>query len=216
MMQNAGSIHGAADWRRHEAGGAGPFTSRVRWRLSGKGEAVWESRRARKRGEIGLPMDAERQGRAARGSAALDRRLRRINWVASGAFITGGSLFALGAIVAQLGSGNASTAASIYLVGGVFFTTGAYTSLLGAINAPRSIDASGGLVAEQWRWWSYEPGRIDWLSTFVLFLGTLAFGVSLVNSFIEGARHARRQPPDLEARGCRLCAVPALRASGDG
>jgi hypothetical protein len=54
--------------------------------------------------------------------------LRRINWVAAGAFTFGGSLFALGAVVAQIGSGDAASAASIYLVGGIFFSTGAYAS----------------------------------------------------------------------------------------
>ncbi len=78
-----------------------------------------------------------------RASAVVARRLRRINLVAAGAFTVGGSLFALGATVAELGSGDATTAASIYLVGGLFFSTGAYASLLGAINAPRSVGRRG-------------------------------------------------------------------------
>jgi hypothetical protein len=109
-----------------------------------------------------------------------------VNWVVAGAFTVGGSLFALGAVVAQLGSGDAATAASIYLVGGIFFSTGAYAALLGSINAPRSIDRNGELCGGAWRRWTYEPGRIDWLSTFVLFAGTLAFGISLIDSFIDG------------------------------
>ncbi len=40
--------------------------------------------------------------------------------------------------------------------------------------------------AKPWSWWSYEPGRLAWLSAFVLFAGTLAFGFSLVDSFIRG------------------------------
>jgi hypothetical protein len=63
------------------------------------------------------------------------------------------------------------------LAGGLFFNTGASASLLGAINAPRSVDAEGSPAVERWRWWSCEPERIDWLSTFVLFAGTLAFAV---------------------------------------
>jgi hypothetical protein len=118
--------------------------------------------------------------------AAIARRLRRVNWVAAGAFTVGGSLFAIGAAEAQLGSGDPTTAASIYFAGGLFFNTGAYASLLGAINAPRGIGAGGTLTTERWRWWSYEPNRIDWVSTFVLFAGTLAFGVSLIDSFLEG------------------------------
>jgi hypothetical protein len=107
-------------------------------------------------------------------SAAV--RLRRVNWVEAAAFTIGGSLFAAGAAVAQLGSADATTAASIYFAGGLFFNTGAYAALLGAIN----VDA------ESWRWWSYEPHRIDWLSAFVLFVGTLAFAINLTDSFLQG------------------------------
>ena len=184
--KDAGLVRAASDWRLEDGSGVGPFTSRVRWRLPGDGEAIWESRRARKRGAIALRAGAGGERKVSRAPAALARRLRRVNWVSAGAFTVGGSLFALGASVAQLGSGDAATAASIYLVGGVFFSSGAYASLLGAVNAPRSLDADGALAAEPWRWWSYEPVRIDWLSTFVLFAGTLAFGISLVSSFIDG------------------------------
>jgi hypothetical protein len=95
-------------------------------------------------------------------------------------------LFAAGAAVAQLGSGDAATAASIYFAGGLFFNTGAYASLLGAINAPRIVTPGMALAAEPWRSWSYEPYRIDWLSTFVLLVGTLAFAINLIDSFLEG------------------------------
>ena len=108
--------------------------------------------------------------------------LRRANWVSAVAFTIGGSLFAVGAAESQVGTGNASTAASIYFAGGIFFSTGGYTSLLVAINGtPASAHA-----AEPWRWWSWEPRRIEWLSAFALFIGTLAFGISLVSAFITG------------------------------
>src|SRR6188472_3472692 len=110
---------------------------------------------------------------------AIAQRLRRVNWLAAGGFTVGGSLFALGAAVAQIGSGDATTAASIYFAGGLFFSTGGYASLLVAINALPGVDSAGPLSARRWRWWSYEPQRIAWLTAFVLFAGTLAFGVSL-------------------------------------
>ena len=112
--------------------------------------------------------------------ALLRRRLRRANWVAAGAFTVGGSLFAIGAVVAQLGSGQAVTAASIYFAGGIFFSTGGDASLLGPINARSKGEA------RRWAWWSYQPRRLDWLAAFVLFVGTLAFGVSLADSFLKG------------------------------
>ncbi len=168
------------------AEGAGPFASRLRWELPEGAEATWEARPARKRGVISIRREPGGHPDRLDPGPALARRLRRLNWVASGAFTFGGSLFATAAAVAQLGSGDATTCASIYFAGGLFFTAGGYASLLGATNAPQSIDPDGALVAEPWRWWSYEPMRIGWLSAFVLFAGTLAFGVSLLNSFLHG------------------------------
>jgi hypothetical protein len=106
-------------------------------------------------------------------------RLRRLNWVVALAFTFGGTLFAVGAWVAQVGSGQAVPSASIYLAGGILFSTGGYGSVLQAIN--------GSALAEgRWRWWSYRPMELGWLAAFVLFCGTLAFGVSLISAFIEG------------------------------
>ncbi len=121
--------------------------------------------------------------------------------MAAGAFTIGGSLFALGAAEAQLGSGDATTAASIYFAGGLFFSTGGYASLLGAINAS---GGGGEALVGPWRWWSYEPKRLDWLSAFVLFVGTLAFGVSLIHSFLTGltVHEVNRQIWTPEMIGC--------------
>jgi len=103
--------------------------------------------------------------------------------VAAVAFTIGGSLFAIGAWVAQVGSGDATTAACIYFAGGLFFNTGGYASVVLVSNMP---GGSGDGVAAGWRWWSYEPYSLAWLSAFVLFAGTLAFGVSLLDSFLDG------------------------------
>ena len=179
-------VEAAPEWTRDRAEGGGPFTSRLTWSLPEGGHATWESRVARKRGAIAVRDDQDGSVGISSVPGAIAKRLRRVNWVAAGAFTVGGSLFTLGAAESQLGSGDAATAASIYFGGGLFFSTGGYASLLGAINAPRSLDATGAPVAGRWRWWSYEPHRIDWLSTFVLFVGTLAFGVSLIHSFLTG------------------------------
>jgi len=179
-------VRAAREWTPQRAEGAGPFTSRLRWRLPGAGEASWESRSARKRASIEVQRRPGAASETVSATPAITRHLRRLNWLVAVAFTVGGSLFALGAVVAQLGSGDATTAASIYFVGGLFFSTGGYGSLLGAINAPSELDPDGSLTGPSWRWWSYEPERIDWLSTFVLFAGTLAFGVSLLDSFLDG------------------------------
>ena len=169
------------------AEGAGPFTTRLVWRLPGGGSAVWESRLARRRGVLLVRGPGESAVRRISADHAATAGLRRLNALAATAFIVGGALFASGAAVAQFGSGDATTGATIYFVGGLFFTTGGYVSLLQVVNAPRHIPGGAGrLVTRRWRWWSYEPTRVDWLSTFVLFTGTLVFGVNLVDSFLEG------------------------------
>ncbi|WP_030319951.1 hypothetical protein [Streptomyces flavochromogenes] len=170
----------------HRAEGAGPFTTRLTWHRPEGGTVVWESRPARKRGALSVrdPGGTVAMSPTA-DTDALDR-LRRLNSVASGAFFLGGTLFALGAGVAQFGSGDPVESASIYLAGGVFFSIGGYTSLLQVLNAPRHSPGGGPLAAVRRRWWGYEPMRLDWLSTFVLFAGTLVFGVNLLDSFLQG------------------------------
>ena len=180
-----GPVRGADEWSVSEERGGGPFTTRLTWEVPEGGTAVWTSRAARKRGLLELRDVRGAMQAAVRAELATAVRLRRLNWIASVAFTVGGALFALGAWLSQVASTGGATVSTVYLIGGVFFSTGAYASLLGAINSPRRI-SDGAFTGEPWRWWSYEPMRLDWLATFVLFAGTLAFGVSLIDAFIQG------------------------------
>lgn len=90
------------------------------------------------------------------------RRNALVNAVAATAFLIGGSLFALGAALAQAGV-NPTACATIYLVGGVFFSTGGYGSV---------VQVRG------------EP-RLQRSSAVVLFAGTLVFAINLIDSFIQ-------------------------------
>jgi hypothetical protein len=114
---------------------------------------------------------------------AESARLATINRVAAVAFILGGSLFALGAVFAQLGEVALLTVNVTYLVGGFFFSLGGYASVLLAIN---SGTGDVGTARARVLWWRYQPERRDWLSAAVLFVGTLLFAVSLVAAFAEG------------------------------
>ncbi len=116
--------------------------------------------------------------------AARETRLRRINAVSATAFAIGGSLFALGAALSQGDVGGPRLAAAVYLVGGFFFTTGAYSGLLLIANSPRGDDPDGILHTAPWRWWSLEPGQLDWSSAVTLFVGTLFFAVSLFDALL--------------------------------
>ena len=102
-----------------------------------------------------VSASAQTQGRSSRRSAL-------VNTVAATAFLVGGSLFALGAALAQAGV-NPTACATIYLVGGVFFSTGGYASV---------VQVRG------------EP-RLQRTSALVLFAGTLVFAINLVDSFIQ-------------------------------
>jgi hypothetical protein len=109
--------------------------------------------------------------------------LRRANAVAAAAFLVGGSLFAIGAALSQAHVGGPRLAAVVYMVGGVFFSTGGYAGVLLAINAPhRRRDGSWG--RGRWRWWAREPRNYDYLAAVVLFVGTIVFGVNLLDSLL--------------------------------
>jgi hypothetical protein len=109
--------------------------------------------------------------------------LRRANQVAAGAFLVGGSLFAIGALLAQADIGGPRLAAVVYMVGGVFFSTGGYASVLLAINAPHRR-RDGSWARAPWRWWAREPSNYDYLAAAVLFAGTIVFGINLVDSLL--------------------------------
>jgi hypothetical protein len=138
------------------------------------------------------------------------RRLSLVNAVAATAFVVGGSLFAIGAALAQSGAAP-SLYLSVYLIGGVFFCTGGYASLVQVINEP---DEPGGVAPARWSWWSREPRRLAWLSALVLFAGTLVFAINLVDSFIEGLGVGEEDrlvwSPDVV--GCALFLVSGLLA----
>jgi len=85
------------------------------------------------------------------------------NLVAAVSFVLGGSLFAMGAVFAQLGVGSLVTVNVTYLVGGFFFSLGGYVSILLA-----------------------PPHQRQWRSAVVLFVGTLLFALSLVAAFAKG------------------------------
>jgi hypothetical protein len=143
-------------------------------------------------------------------------RDRAVNLLAAACFLLGGSLFAIGAGLAQGDVGGPLLPASVYLLGGVFFSSGGYASVLLAINLPHRR-RDGSYVVSAWRWWAYEPRRLDWLSAAVLFLGTLVFAINLVDSFIAELtpRQADRLIWSPDIVGCALFLVSGHLAMVD-
>ena len=163
-------------------GGGWSLVSRVQWEQTDGSTGTWESRQARKRGFIEIVRDGVAERIRVRPAHAV--RLARCNAVSGFSFFLGGALFTLGAVLSQLASAGETTVDWTFLIGGFFFSTGAYAGLVQAINSPRSVGADGALEERRWRWWAYEPSRTGWLTAFVLFAGTLAFAVSLIDAFL--------------------------------
>lgn len=161
------------------------FTTRVTWAVPGGHSVRWASRLARRRGRVELLDPAGSRVSYVEAAPSTARRLARANLVAATSFVIGGTLFALGALLAQLDVGGLGEVDVVYLVGGVFFSLGGYVSVLQATNAPTVLDEDGSLTSPRWRWFGLEPRDIGWLSAAVLFVGTLFFGVSLVAAFAQ-------------------------------
>ena len=156
-------------------------------------------------------MPATGPARTPRASA-----LRRANAVAAAAFLVGGSLFAIGALLAQADIGGPRLAAVVYMVGGVFFSTGGYASVLLAINAPHRR-RDGTWAGERWRWWAREPTNYDYLAAAVLFAGTIVFGINLIDSMLGALTPTQEDRlvwnPDII--GCSLFLISGLLAMVD-
>jgi len=172
-------------WRLRHVDHAGWFTTGMTWDLPDGVSARWASRRARRRGLVELRDASGAVTGAVSAEPVTARRLARINLVAAVSFVLGGSLFSLGALLAQVSSEAARTIDVVYLLGGCFFSLGGYASVLQASNAPTDIDQDGSLSSRRWTWWESRPHNLGWLSAAVLFVGTLLFAVSLVSAFAE-------------------------------
>ncbi len=113
--------------------------------------------------------------------------VRRVNALAATAFLVGGSLFALGAALAQADLGGPRLVAAVYLLGGVFFSTGGAASVRLSRGRP----------------------PLEQLSALVLFVGTLVFAINLLDSLIGDLSPAQQDrlvwSPDMV--GCALFLV---------
>lgn len=183
--EEALSLRRPGRWTVRRAEGPRWFTTAMTWDLPDGRTARWSSRAARRRGRMEVGDAAGGAATVVAAEAVTAARLDRINRVAAGSFVLGGSLFSLGALLAQLGSGTSRSIDVTYLVGGVFFSLGGYASVLQAVNAPLLVDEGGSLSSERWRWWGRQPQNLGWLSATVLFGGTLLFAVSLVAAFAQ-------------------------------
>jgi len=182
------------DWQLERSEGAGPFASRLVYRLPDGSHYTWTSRRHRK----GLGL--QRTHTDAAGGAA-GRRIpwfslwapARLGWWMGLLFMLGSACFAVASFAAlephvfgdsprDLGVIN-----RVFFAGSIFFTTAAYLQLLEAVNADRQAQLAHAHKAEEtFRWFAWQPGRIGWLSAFIQFVGTIQFNISTFDALLRG------------------------------
>ena len=94
-----------------------------------------------------------------------------------------GVLFAIGSICFTIGPfpGFVSLVgtdadAIVFFVGSIFFTKhAAFLQYEQTVNAPHALAAGS---ADRFRFWTWEPGRIDWTTSLVQLVGTVFFNVT--------------------------------------
>jgi hypothetical protein len=182
-----------AAWERLEARGFGPFVTHATFRRPDGVIVTWESRRHRKRGQ--------------RARESTWFAPHAVGWWIGVLFIIGSACFALGALPGYVHLVGVRADNVTYFVGSLFFTSAGYLQFWEAVNAPRAID---GNRAERRRFVSWDPGRIDWCSTAVQSVGTLAFNVStgaaLWQSLDAQQVHRLVWAPDMFGSACFLVA----------
>ncbi len=120
----------------------------------------WDSRTHRKRGSDG----------------AVWWRPRDRGWWMAVLFAVGSVCFAVAAIASQWISASRPAIGWTFFIGSLFFTSAGYLQYSEAVNVDHHPSAR--TRRRRWRPASWEPRRIDWLASFVQFVGTILFNIS--------------------------------------
>ncbi len=206
----------------------GPFITRVELRLPDGRPFVWTSRRHRFAGQSGaLPGAGAEDLLKARWWSKI-KGLAGIVWWIAILFMVGSTCFGV-ASAAGLAPGLFGSLSDdpfvinvIFFIGSIFFTSAAYLQFLGAVNADRiSAVAQRRVPGQGFRWFSWEPRQIGWLSAFTQFVGTLLFNVNTFDVLLPGLNWLQEDlliwTPDALGSVCFLVAsVLALLELGDG
>lgn len=181
-------------WQRERSDGAGPFVSRVLYRLPDGELYRWTSRRHRK----GLAMQRVRTDsrwlREGLGLPLWTWAPRRLGWWIALLFMVGSACFALASLggvapTSALGGWfrSATIANATFFAGSIFFTSAAYLQLLEAANADRQAALSRGDDApERFRWFAWQPSGIGWLSAAIQLAGTILFNFNTLDAMLPG------------------------------
>jgi hypothetical protein len=146
----------------------------------------WESRRHRK------------HQRPATGSTWWAPRAR--GWWIAVLFAIGSLLFALGSVPGYASAVGDRWDTVTYFVGSLFFTTASFLSYREAVDAAED--------PAHRRFFTYQPGRIDWWATAIQLVGTVYFnvstGVAMADNLPAQAAHQHEWRPDAIGSVCFL------------
>jgi hypothetical protein len=179
------------EWEKVDSGAAGNFEdSHATYRLPDGSEYLWESRRHRKgRGLKTRSGDSASLQHRAPEAGKRNPWLggfapHRLAWWIAVVFILGSALFTLGAVASLfpslLGGKDAAklTADLSYLTGATLFTGGVYLQLLEAINSSDYVGMKPPYYTpRQFRWFAWQPRRLEFMAPFLLLFGALSFNV---------------------------------------
>jgi hypothetical protein len=183
-------------WERTDSEGFGPFVTLERFRRPDGALVEWTSRDHRKR-----------TGRLDTGRGSTWWAPTAVGWWIGVLFAIGAACFTVGAAPGYVDWVGTDADAVTFFVGSLFFTGAAYLQYLQTLNAPHSL---GGESAGRLRFWTWEPGRIDWSASLVQLVGTLFFNVTTLaaidTSLNASQAHRLVWVPDVVGSICFLVA----------
>lgn len=128
---------------------------------------------------------------------------RARGWWIAVLFAIGSLLFAVGSVPGYASAVGARWDTVTYFAGSLFFTAASFLSYREAVDA-----APAALNPAHRRFFTYQPGRIDWWATAVQLAGTVYFnvstGVAMANDLSTQAAHQHVWRPDAIGSVCFL------------
>jgi hypothetical protein len=171
----------------------GPFVTEVRLRLPDGQPLVWRSRQHRFTGGLSASPSDDLRGREQAGWWLKVGLFARIIWWVSASFVIGSGCFAISSMAGLtptlLGSfaGSLTAINLVFFVGSIFFTSAAYLQFLAAVNADRiSALVHRSRPHGRFRWFSWNPMAIGWLSAASQLVGTLLFNLNTFDALLPG------------------------------
>jgi len=185
-----------AGWARTDPAGLGPFVTHESFHRPDGSVVEWDSRTHRKRA-----------GRLDAGRGSTWWAPTAVGWWIGVLFAIGSLCFTVGAAPSYVDWVGTDADAVTFFVGSLFFTTAAYLQFVQTVNAPHAL-LSG--AQDRFRFWTWEPGRIDWTASGVQLVGTVFFNVTTlaaIDASLDATQaHRLVWVPDMVGSICFLVA----------